>query len=117
MKHVAEAKVNLKKLRDAEMILKTKKTTTVEKRALVAAQQNSYDAGDELLTAAFKGNTSKTQKLLSAPGVQSYINYTDADGRTPLFQAAWKRGAAPPQQRAQVGPPQKAASPQSSSEY
>jgi hypothetical protein len=31
------------------MILKTKKTTTVEKRALVPAQQNSYDAGDESL--------------------------------------------------------------------
>ena len=56
MNHVAETKRNLKKLRDAEMILKTKKTATVEKRVLLAAQQNSYDAGDELLTAAFVGN-------------------------------------------------------------
>ncbi len=72
MKHVAEAKMNLrklhdaemnlKKLHDAEMILTTNTTTTVAKRALVDAQQNIYsDAGDELLTAAFKGHTSKTQ--------------------------------------------------------
>ena len=82
------------KLRDAVKHV-AGKTTTVEKTAFVAAQQNSYDAGPDLRRAAFMGNTSKAQKLLSAPDAQTCINYTDADGQTPLlrlplFQAASK---------------------------
>jgi hypothetical protein len=61
------------KLRDAKMILKTKKTTTVEKN-LVATQQNTCDVVPELCRATFMGNTSKTEKLLTASGTQSYIN-------------------------------------------
>jgi ankyrin repeat protein len=57
-----------------------------------AAQQNEYDtnAGPKLLMAARSGDASWVQTLLSAPDVQSYINYTDKDGRTPLFTAASK---------------------------
>ena len=51
------------KIRDAEMILKTKKSTPVEKRVLVGSQQNIYDAGPELLRTVFIGNTSKDEKL------------------------------------------------------
>ena len=40
--------------------------------------------------AARSGDTSWVQTLLLAPDVQSYINYTDRDGRTPLFTAASK---------------------------
>ena len=61
-----------------------------------AAQQNEYDttAGPKLLMAARDGDASRVQTLLSAPDVQSYINYTDKDGRTSLLYAAFK-GHAP----------------------
>ena len=51
-----------KAIGNAEMILKTKKTTAAKTKALtagvVAAKQNSYDAGPELLTAV-KGRFQK----------------------------------------------------------
>ncbi len=63
----------------------------------VTAQQNEYGtnaAGPKLLMAARDGDASRVQTLLSAPGVQFYITYTDRDGRTPLFAAA-SNGHAP----------------------
>ena len=61
-----------------------------------AAQQNEYDttAGPKLLMAARDGDASRVQTLLSAPDMQSYINYTDKDGRTSLLYAAFN-GHAP----------------------
>ena len=56
-----------KAIAKAEMIFKTKKTRAAKTKAVaagvVAARQNSYDAGPELLRAAFIGNASKAQKL------------------------------------------------------
>jgi ankyrin repeat protein len=59
-------------------------------------QQNEYDtnAGPRLLMAARDGDTSSVQTLLFASVMQFYINYTDKDGRTPLFTTASK-GHAP----------------------
>ena len=54
------------------------------------AQLNSNDAGLKLFRAACSGDACKVQALLSASSVQSYINYTDEDGRTPLFKAVSK---------------------------
>jgi hypothetical protein len=102
---LAETKMILKteiKLRDAQIILKTKKTTAVEKRGLVDAKQNIYDAGPDLLRSAFIGTSSKAQKLLSESCAQSYINCTDADGRTSLFKTSSK-GYAPLFIAAQMG--------------
>ena len=48
----------------------------------------------KLLIAARDGDASRVQTLLSAPGVQFYINYTDKDGRTSLLHAVSK-GHAP----------------------
>jgi hypothetical protein len=67
---------------EADLILKP------ETPALVDAQVNSNDAGLKLFKAAGSGDAWKAQTLLSASSVQSYINYTDVDGRTPLFKAA-----------------------------
>ena len=78
-------------------------TTKALAAGVCAAQQNEYDnatgcwitaddtnVGPKLLMAARSGDTSWVQTLLSAPDKQSYINYTDRDGRTPLFTAASK---------------------------
>jgi ankyrin repeat protein len=48
------------------------------------------DAGSTLFEAASINDTKMVRMLLSASGAQSYINYTDVDGRTPIFQAASK---------------------------
>jgi ankyrin repeat protein len=60
------------------------------------AQQNEYDttAGPKLLMATRDGDASRVQTLLSVPDMQSYINYTDKDGRTSLLYAAFN-GHAP----------------------
>jgi ankyrin repeat protein len=47
-----------------------------------------HAAGLELFQTACGGDACKTQTLLSASNVQSYINYTDVKGRTPLYKAA-----------------------------
>jgi len=52
------------------------------------AEQNSHDTDSELFQATCSGNTLIAQPLLSATGAQSYINYTDGDGCTPLFKTA-----------------------------
>ena len=52
------------------------------------AKLNSNVPGLELFQAACSGDAYKAATLLSASSVQSYINYTDVDGRTPLFKAA-----------------------------
>jgi hypothetical protein len=67
---------------EADLILKT------ETPALVHAQVNSNDAGLKLFNAADSGDSWKAKTLLFASSVQFYINYTDVDGRTPLFKAA-----------------------------
>jgi ankyrin repeat protein len=36
------------------------------------------------------GDASWVQTFLSAPDVQTYINYTDKDGRTPLLYTSYK---------------------------
>ena len=91
----------------------TKKTVpTVSKTktfsaGVCVAQQNEYDnatgcwintddtnAGPKMSTTARDGDASRVQTLLSASGVQFYINYTDKDGRTsPLY--APSKGHAP----------------------
>ena len=50
--------------------------------------------GPQLLQAASHGDTSKVRTLLSVEGAQSFINYQDATGTTPLNMAA-RRGHAP----------------------
>jgi ankyrin repeat protein len=52
------------------------------------AEQNSHDTGRDLFQAGSSGNALIAQPLLSAIGAQSYINYTDGDGCTPLFKTA-----------------------------
>ena len=47
-------------------------------------------AGSDLFEATCINDTSMVQTLLSTSDAQSYINYTDVDGRTPIFQAASK---------------------------
>jgi ankyrin repeat protein len=69
----------------------------VEEMAKILAIQDNHamivtrnDAGSDLFEAACINDTTMVQTLLSASGAQSYINYTDVDGRTPIFQAASK---------------------------
>ena len=50
--------------------------------------------GPQLLEAASHGDTSTVLTLLSSEGVQSFINYQDATGTTPLNMAA-RRGHVP----------------------
>jgi hypothetical protein len=76
----------------------TKKTvpTVAKTNSLPAgvcvAQQNEYDTntGPKLMIATRSGDAVWVQTLLSAPDVQSYINYTEKNGRTPLYTTASK---------------------------
>ena len=52
------------------------------------AKLNSNVPGLELFQAACSGDAYKAATLLSASSVQSYINYTDVKGHTPLYKAA-----------------------------
>jgi ankyrin repeat protein len=47
-------------------------------------------AGSALFEAICINDTSLVRTLLSTSDAQSYINYTDVDGRTPIFEAACK---------------------------
>ena len=44
--------------------------------------------GKQLCEAARDGDAAKVSTLLSTQGAQSFINYQDAQGATPLFLAA-----------------------------
>ena len=44
--------------------------------------------GQQLCEAALIGDAAKVGTLLSTPGAQSFINYQDVHGVTPLFVAA-----------------------------
>ncbi len=44
--------------------------------------------GQQLAKAAYDGDAAKVSTLLSTPGAQSFINYQDAHGSTPLHAAA-----------------------------
>ena len=46
--------------------------------------------GQQLCEAARAGDAAKVSTLLSTQAAQSFINYQDADGATPLFFAASK---------------------------
>ena len=48
------------------------------------------DDGSALFETACINDTTMVQTLLSVSDAQSYINYTDVHGRTPIFQAASK---------------------------
>ena len=50
--------------------------------------------GQQLWNAAHQGRASKVRTLLSTQGTQSFINYQDAHGSTPLHAAALKGHAA-----------------------
>jgi ankyrin repeat protein len=50
--------------------------------------------GQQLWEAARDGDAAKVSTLLSTQGAQSFINYQDAQGFTPLFVAALKGHAA-----------------------
>ena len=52
------------------------------------AEQNCHDPDFELHQATSHGNALIAKSLVSMTGAQSYINYTDGDGCTPLFKAA-----------------------------
>jgi ankyrin repeat protein len=73
---------------EADLILKPGTPTAAETWDLVDAQLYNNDAGLELFQAACSRGAWKAQTFLSASSVQSYINYTDVNGRTPLFKAA-----------------------------
>jgi len=80
----------VKQKTEADLILKqgTLTVTAAETRDLVNPQHHSNNAGLELFQAVGRRDAGKIQTLLSASTVQSYINYTDEKGRTPLFRAA-----------------------------
>jgi ankyrin repeat protein len=44
--------------------------------------------GQQLCKAALDGDAAKVSTLLSTQGAQSFINYQDANGHTPLHEAA-----------------------------
>ena len=50
--------------------------------------------GQQLLDAAIQGEAAKTSTLQSTPGAQSFINYQDKHGCTPLHFAVRKGHAA-----------------------
>ena len=80
----------VKQKTEADLILKqgTPTVAAAETRDLVDAQHHSNNAGLELFQAACSRDAGKIQTLLSESTVQSYINYTDVNGCTPLYKAA-----------------------------
>ena len=71
--------------------------THVKEIAKILAIQDNHamivtrnDAGSDLFETACINDTTMVQTLLSVSDAQSYINYTDVHGRTPIFQAASK---------------------------
>ena len=51
-------------------------------------------SGEELREGVLAGDEARVSTLLSTQGAQSFINYQDADGLTPLHLAAGKGNAA-----------------------
>jgi hypothetical protein len=57
-------------------------------------EQQAMKYGGDLCMIADLGDASKVQTFLSVSNVQTFINYQDTDGHTPLFKAAKKGHAA-----------------------